>query len=49
MDEIKEFFAELQYDWKYNRREFVGDLLGMLAIVFTVYLVLLVGSTGGAK
>ncbi|CAB4150239.1 hypothetical protein UFOVP570_13 [uncultured Caudovirales phage] len=49
MDEIRDFFAEMHYDWKYNRREFVGDALGMLAIVFTVYVMLLVGSTGGAK
>ena len=49
MDEIKDFFAELHYDWKHNRREFVGDALGMLSIVLAVYLILLVGSTGGAK
>lgn len=49
MDEIKDFFAELRYDWKYHRRQFVGDALGMIAIVFTVYVMLLVGSAGGAK
>lgn len=49
MDEIKDFFAELHYDWKYKRKEFVGDALGMLSIVLAVYLILLVGSTGGVK